>query len=48
MFADRNAPWPARFDPIEKVIRAVQEAQRRDAEDERRLPVVRDDRDIVP
>jgi hypothetical protein len=47
MFADRNSPWSGRFVPIEKVIRAIQEAQRRDEEDERRLPVMRDDRDIV-
>ena len=47
MFADRNAPWSGRFVPIEKAIRAVHEAQRRDREDECRLPVMRDDRDIV-
>jgi hypothetical protein len=42
-----NLPGPGQFLLIEKLIRAVNEAQRRDAEDERRLPLMRGDRSVV-
>jgi hypothetical protein len=41
--ADGNWPGVGRVLPIEKLIRAVNEAQRHDAEDERRLPLTRDE-----
>jgi hypothetical protein len=33
--------------PIEKLVRAVNEAQGHDTEDERRLPLTRDERHVV-
>jgi hypothetical protein len=45
--ADGNWPGAGRVLPSEKLIRAVNEAQRRDAEDERRLPLTRDERSVV-
>ena len=40
-------PYPGRSLPIEDLVRAFDEAQRDDAEDERRLPLTRDERPFV-
>jgi hypothetical protein len=45
--ADGNWPGAGRVLPSEKLIRAVNEAERRDAEDERRLPLTRDEQSVV-
>ena len=45
--ADGNRPSTGRILPIERLVRAVNKAQRHDMEDERRTPLTRDERPVV-